>query len=88
MKCDGRFTYKKQLKKTINNIYTFLFLTAWILTKKQNKKKRGFWKLLVRAVMKIYNMRVSFFFFLSLNIFSFGKLLSSQDDKKKSNRKS
>lgn len=28
MKCDGRFTYKKQLKKTINNIYTFLFLTA------------------------------------------------------------
>lgn len=43
-------------------------------------KKGGFWKLLVRAVMKIYNMR---FFFLNL---SFGKLLSSQDNKK-SNRK-
>lgn len=39
--------------------------------------KKRFWKLLVRAVMKIYNKCFFFFSFLC-----FGKLLSSQDDKK------
>lgn len=39
--------------------------------------KKRFWKLLVRAVMKIYNKCLFFFSFLC-----FGKLLSSQDDKK------
>lgn len=41
------------------------------------EEKKRFWKLLVRAVMKIYNTSVFFFSFLC-----FGKLLSSQDDKK------
>lgn len=58
MKRDGRFTYKQLIGQTaINNIILFSDCMN-----PGGGKKRGFWKLLVRAVMKIYK----YFFFLSL----------------------
>lgn len=56
----------KQLigQMTINNIYIYIYLLFSDCMTPDGGKKR-FWKLLVRAVMKIYN-KCLFVFFLSL----------------------